>query len=307
MARRQWTLLIFDDAEMRQFQIPRKWVRNGGIAAFVVLSVLVALAIGFFVKEGQRLRAARLEKENSLLAQEVKTIRSRLAILESSLDDLADKDEYYRLLAGLEPIDEQVQQAGIGGPGTATLGSSELYRLDPEQGAATFAAAYDLDSMIRRARLLAMSWSEATDSLAAEYDRLESHPSILPTRGYVSSRFSRRRWHPILNIARAHEGIDIVAPRGAPIFAAAKGRVTYAGRRGGYGLMVEVDHGHGYVTRYAHASRVVVKRGQRVERGDKLAEVGETGLAVAPHLHYEVLKDGQPINPVDFIFEEIPD
>jgi hypothetical protein len=288
---------------VRQFSLSREMTRIGVAAGLITLSALLSLAIGFFVKEGQRLRADRLAAQNELLAGEVEVMRGRLALLETSLDELSGRDEHYRLLAGLEPIDGEVQQAGIGGPGTATLQSSELYRLDPEQGRLAFTAAYDLNTMIRRAKLLASSWTEAIDSLTSQHDRWESTPSIMPTSGYISSSFSRSRLHPILDRARPHVGIDIAARHGTPIQAAAKGRVTFAGTRGNYGRMVEIDHGYGYVTRYAHASRLLVRVGQTVQRGDKIAEVGSTGLSTGPHLHYEVFVNGRAVNPNSYIFD----
>lgn len=305
MARRQWTLLVLDDQaqQVRQFSLSREVVRITIAGGLLTFSVLLSLAIGFFLKEGQRLKAERLAAQNKLLVEEVESIRHQLSDLEASLEELARKDNHYRLLAGLDPIDAEVQQAGIGGPGTATLQASELYQLAPEQGEMAFATAYDLNALLRRARLLSSSWKEATDSLSSKYDRLESMPSILPTRGYVSSRFSRSRWHPILDRARPHAGIDIAAPKGTPILAAAKGKVIYVGTRGDYGRMVEIDHGHGYVTRYAHASRTLVRLGQIVQRGEKIAEVGATGLAVGPHLHYEVLVNGRPTDPNSFVFD----
>lgn len=288
---------------VRQISFSRGLVRAGVGTGLVVLSVLVSLTIGFFVKEGQRLRAERLMTQNELLAGEVESMRTRLALLESTLDDLSDRDEKYRLIAGLEPIDQEVRQAGIGGPGMATLQSSELYRLDPDQGRLAFMTAYDLNAMIRRARLLSESWTEAVDSLVSQHDRLESTPSIMPAEGYISSSFSRSRMHPILDRARPHTGIDIAARHGTPIVAAAKGRVTYAGKRGNYGRMVEIDHGYGFVTRYAHASRVLVRRGQEVKRGDKIAEIGTSGLSTGPHLHYEILVNGRSVNPRSYIFD----
>lgn len=288
---------------VRQFSFSRELARIGVGAGLFVLSVLVSLTIGFFVKEGHRLRANRLATQNELLAGEVESIRNRLAVLESSLDELSERDEQYRLIAGLEPIDDDVQLAGIGGPGTATLQSSELYRLDPEQGQLAFTTAYDLNAMIRRAKVLAASWSEAVDSLSAQHDRLESTPSIMPTMGYISSVFSRSRMHPILDRARPHAGLDIAARHGTPILAAAKGRVVFAGTRGNYGRMVEIDHGYGFVTRYAHASRILVRKGQEVKRGDKIAEIGSSGLSTGPHLHYEVLLNGRSVNPSNYFFD----
>ena len=131
---------------------------------------------------------------------------------------------------------------------------------------------------------------------------MESTPSIQPTEGTIVSSFMASRWHPILERARPHLGLDIVAPTGTPVHSAAKGRVVYAGRRGDFGNMVEIDHGYGRVTRYAHMSRTLVRLGQTVTRGQVIGQVGMTGLAVGPHLHYEVLIDGKPANPRSFIF-----
>lgn len=305
MAQRQWTVLVMDGQAntVRQFSLTREIARIGVGTGLFILSVLVSLTIGFFVKEGHRMRANRLATQNELLAGEVESMRHRLELLETSLDDLSGRDEQYRLIAGLEPIDHEVQQAGIGGPGTATLQSSELYRMDPEQGRLAFTTAYDLNALIRRAKLLAASWSEAVDSLNSQHDRLESTPSIMPAFGYISSSFSRSRLHPILDRARPHTGMDIAARHGTPIQAAAKGRVVYAGTRGNYGRMVEIDHGYGYVTRYAHASRLLVRVGQQVKRGDKIAEVGSSGLSTGPHLHYEVLQNGRSVNPSHYVFD----
>lgn len=292
-------------------RVSRETVRAAVGGAVILLLILSALAIGFFVKEAHRLRAERLARENALLTREVEDIQGRLASFEGLMDELADRDRQYRLVAGLEPLDREVQLAGIGGPGMETLQSNPLWQVDAGLGELTHATAYELNELIRRARLLASSWGHATDSLTLQHDRWTKTPSIQPTSGYISSVFSHRRWHPILQQARPHEGIDISAPGGTPIMAAATGRVVFAGWRGQYGRMVEIDHGYGVVTRYAHASEIEegIRRGVRVERGQKIAEVGETGLAAGPHLHYEVLVDDRPVDPRDYIVsaEAIPD
>jgi murein DD-endopeptidase MepM/ murein hydrolase activator NlpD len=157
-----------------------------------------------------------------------------------------------------------------------------------------------LGAMLRRARLLSVSWREAHDSLETKNERLGATPSIVPTNGYLSSVFSTSRWHPILDRPRPHEGVDIAAPTGTPIVAAANGVVTRAGFDSDFGNLVEIRHGWGLSTRYAHASKTLVHVGQVVKRGEKIALVGSTGLAVGPHLHYEVLVNGRPSNPRKF-------
>jgi murein DD-endopeptidase MepM/ murein hydrolase activator NlpD len=132
---------------------------------------------------------------------------------------------------------------------------------------------------------------------------------VAPANGPLTSLFSTGRRHPVLRITRPHKGVDIAARVGEPILAPARGRVIFAGSRGnGYGNMVEIDHGFGYVTRFAHASRVLVRNGQVVRRGDTIAQVGATGLVSGPHLHYEVEVNGRQVDPLNFIITDaIPD
>lgn len=135
--------------------------------------------------------------------------------------------------------------------------------------------------------------------------RLAAQPSIMPSSGYLSSLFGTRE-HPVLGGVRAHRGVDIAAPAGRPILAPAEGVVRFAGDKGGgYGNMVEIDHGHGYLTRFAHASRLVVSRGQRVHRGQLIALVGATGRTSGPHLHYEVEVHGRRVDPIPFMVTQV--
>jgi murein DD-endopeptidase MepM/ murein hydrolase activator NlpD len=274
----------------------------------LLFGVLGSLSVGYILVDHDKARSARLERTNALLSDELASLRGEVTTLETALTDLSDKDERYRLLANLEPLDEDVKLAGIGGPGSRTVESDPLFDVDSQMAARTFAAGEELDALIRRANLLSVSWNEATDALEEQVDTWERTPSILPTHGYLSSGFSRSRMHPILNERRPHKGIDIVARRGTPVVAAAKGTVLYAGNTGGdYGYMVDIDHGNGIVTRYAHLSRhsIAVRRGDTVERWEKIAEVGSTGLVTSPSIHYEVIVNGNPQDPDKFVLGDV--
>jgi murein DD-endopeptidase MepM/ murein hydrolase activator NlpD len=311
MARSKWTLMLIphENERVRSIQLSSIGVRVALSLALFLVVLTGSFTVGFFVKQSHEARAERLQRENVLLAAEVEQIREEMQTLSSHIEDLSAKDEKYRTMAGLQPIDRDVRRAGIGGPGTPNLESMPVYQLNREVGEKVFAASYDLDALVRRAGLLRESMDEAITTLHANTERLEATPSIAPSTGHLSSLFSRNRRHPVLRITRPHTGIDIAAPVGTPILAPAKGKVVFSGNRsGGYGLTVEIDHGYGYLTRFAHASRLLVRQGETVERGQVIAEVGATGLVSGPHLHYEVEVNGKAVDPLNFIIADaIPD
>ena len=140
-----------------------------------------------------------------------------------------------------------------------------------------------------------------TAALAAESAKLPPVGMIMPVNGEITSRFSRSRFHPILQIFRAHRGVDLAAPAGTHIVAPAPGRVASVGRRLGYGLVIELVHSGGVVTRYAHCRAAFVQRGDTVSMGQAIGAVGASGLATAPHLHFEVWIRGTTVDPIKFI------
>jgi murein DD-endopeptidase MepM/ murein hydrolase activator NlpD len=270
-----------------------------------LLLVLLGLGALLALNGAAHLRARHLSAENELLAQELQTFQLQVSNLEETLAQLSEEDSRVRLLAGLSANDEEVLEVGIGGPGMATPEAHPLWVWDSTMSKAAFAVEYDLNALQRRARLLAESLSEASDSLSAHNELLQSTPSIMPASGVLSSRFSASRLHPIYHEALPHEGIDISAPHGTPILAAAKGVVTFSGWMAGLGNTVEIDHGFGYVTRYGHASKLLVRQGQEVARGNVIAQVGSTGLSTSSHLHYEVRVGGKAVNPLNYIIGKV--
>ena len=313
MAKRHWTLMVVPDDRtgVKQYRLSRRALYTAVTAAVVVVVVLTGLSVGFFVREGQRQEAERLAEANALLREEIDGIRHDMETLESHLADLSERDERYRLLANLEPLDEDVRMAGVGGPGSRTVEGNPLWQVDQSLAELTFGTTQGLTSLIRRAQLLSSSWGEATEAMATQVEIWERTPSILPTgeaTSYISSGYSRNRLHPILNVRRPHEGIDIVARRGTPVVAAAKGTIIYAGNTGGdYGYMVDIRHRDGVITRYAHLARnsLVVRPGQTVDRWQKIGEVGSTGLVTSPSIHYEVIVNGRARDPNEYVLSDV--
>ncbi|MGH7533720.1 MAG: M23 family metallopeptidase, partial [Gemmatimonadales bacterium] len=191
-----------------------------GLAAVLLSYVTLSRSIAIS-------RAASLARQNQLLAEQLGQMQGRINEFKDTLQTIADRDARIRLLANLEPIDPQVAEAGIGGPAPDSPTDSELVG-SGVLGQRTVNVRVDLDGLIRRADLLAWSFNTAAESLASHTTRLAALPSIMPTRGWLSSAFSQMREHPILHINRPHEGIDVAAPMGSPIEAPANGIVTSA-------------------------------------------------------------------------------
>ncbi|MBA3259895.1 MAG: peptidoglycan DD-metalloendopeptidase family protein [Gemmatimonadales bacterium] len=301
MAKRRWTVVFVPHGSEPSKIIEVSYRALKTAAGGAVLSAIAILLVGYatFSRSTDLSRTARLQQENAQLAQELGELHGRLSSLTDTLSRISQRDARIRVLASLEPIDPQVQAAGIGGPIVpapegepgSTIRRSQEIRVD-------------VNALIRRANLLASSFREAADSLAVHSARLAATPSIIPTQGWLSSAFSSMRSHPILHVARPHEGIDVTAPSGTPIEAPAGGSISDAGWESGYGNTVTIDHGFGIVTKFAHASKILVRQGQRVSRGQRIALVGNTGLATGPHLHYEVHVNGRPVDPLRYVLPE---
>jgi murein DD-endopeptidase MepM/ murein hydrolase activator NlpD len=301
---RKWTLSLVsrDGSDLLEGETGgRRRHRFAVGVLFTLLAGLLVAAGSFGYLGGETLQGSRLARENALLTEQLAAMQARVSGLESDLELLAERDADLRVLAGLDPIDREVLQVGVGGPGSPSPEGNPLHALNPETAEEAFAVDYDLNALERRTRLLKESLRAAGDSISAHRDRLLATPSMLPARGRLSSRFSNARQHPILNRSLPHEGVDISAPRGTPIMAVADGRVTWAGRRSGYGLVVELDHGYGITTFYGHASQTLVRVGQRVKRGEFIALIGNTGIATSTHVHYEVRVGGRPVDPMNYV------
>ncbi len=302
MSEPRWRIVLVPPGAgaSRAIEVSRNLVRL--VAGVGVVFLLLALLLGYATmsRTVDLTRADRVERENARLAEEIGRLHGKLATLADTVQVIAANDSRIRLLADLEPNDPSVQQAGIGGPAPA----GGLTRVNSVLERHTSDIRVDLDALIRRANLLATSFHQAAESLSVHRDRLAAMPSIMPTTGWLSSAFSSMRMHPILHVERPHEGIDVSAPMGAPIEAPADGIVIATGWVTGYGNTLEIDHGFGIVTRFAHASKILVRVGQRVHRGDDVALVGSTGLSTGPHLHYEVHVNGKPVDPLRYVLPD---
>ncbi|MSR06646.1 MAG: M23 family metallopeptidase [Gemmatimonadetes bacterium] len=299
-----WTVLVVPhgSGQSRSVVVSRPALRIVLGSVLAIPLTAIVLAFTTVSKSVDFARLERLDRQNRFLAEQLQHTRQMVAELNDTMTIIVKRNQQVRLLAGLEPTDPEVQLAGIGGPRPR----SETGELAEEpMGQSALVARADISTLLRRASLLAQSYDEAIDSLSAHREMLQRMPSIWPTVGFLSSAFMASRIHPIHQYARPHEGVDVSAPMGAPISAPAGGLVIDIGNNEpGYGKIVTIDHGYNIVTRYAHCSRINVRVGQRVKRGEVIALVGKTGISTGPHLHYEVIVGGKHVDPRTYILPE---
>ncbi|MCH7891329.1 MAG: hypothetical protein IH921_07495, partial [Gemmatimonadetes bacterium] len=186
-----------DDVPVRQFSVSARALQYFPSLATAVITVLAALGMIVAIDGSARFQVVKLRGEKAAISREVESMRTRVVQMEGSIDGFIAADEQFRLLAGLNPIDPEIFEVGVGGPGMTTPESNPMWETDPVTAEAVFATSYDLSALERRASLLSESMAEAMESLVANYARLEATPSIVPTAGQgiemVSSPFSPAR------------------------------------------------------------------------------------------------------------------
>ena len=268
----------------------------GAGAAVAVLAAASVLSIYTLMRGGtNNAETAQLREANRIQQEQILQVSKRAAALQQDLDQLRRSEDGLRAIVGAPPAaaDETVQEgtyAPMGGaPHDLTTADVGEALTMIEQRLGTRRSSIDL-----LAETLRREFPGAAGFVSD--DAAHTVPSIWPAAGYVSSPYGLR-----FDGTEFHQGIDIAAEMGTPIVATADGVVTAAGWNGGYGNMVDVDHGGGIVTRYGHASALAVTVGQQVRRGEVIAYVGSTGHSTGPHVHYEVRVDGQPVNPAGYL------
>ena len=308
MIRQRWTVLFLrgEANAVRQYSLPLRAVRPVLAGMGILVALLLTATAFLFHDSSARVRAGMLARENRLLEQELEVLGAKVGDFETQIADLAEKDRQARLLAGRAGIDPDVLEVGVGGPGLAYPGEGELWSLDPEASEMAYATRYDIEVLERTVDLLSTSMDETFVMMEDQLDRMEAMPSIYPVGGRLSSPYNRNRFHPVHRKYLPHWGIDVSAVFGTPIIASGGGIVTFAGQMQGYGYMVEIDHGYGVTSRYAHASKLLVYKGKRVQRKEVIAHVGSTGTSDAPHLHFEILENGQAVNPLKYMLPGAP-
>ena len=268
----------------------------------ILFSGLIVLTIGAFTHLYHNYRITSLENDREHLQKELLTLKNRVSMFSSHLSRVEDLGDQLRNVANLDPIDNDTRQVGVGGPAY----NDASYFLDEVDRTAS-EVKYDLNKLERELLLERASMDAIEAKLNKMEDQRNHFPSINPImNGRITSRFGWRI-HPLLKRNKMHEGIDIPMRPGTAVLAVADGRVRVAKRNYklnySYGKEIVIDHGYGYLTRYAHLSKVLVKKGQKVTRWEKIGEVGDTGLTQGYHLHYEVIYNGKTVDPEHYIIK----
>lgn len=252
-------------------------------------------------------KSKALKRENTRLLTQYSLLNEDLKKVEGVLDELQNRDDnIYRVIFETEPIPSSIRKAGFGG----TNKYSHLE--DLENSELVIETSRKLDQISKEAYIQSKSYDDVLNMALNKEKMLASIPAIQP----VSNKDLKKtasgwgyRIHPIYKVRKMHYGMDFTAPVGTPVYATGDGKIIEIKgsrrSRSGFGLEVKIDHGYGFVTLYGHLNAFNVKRGQKVKRGDIIAFVGNTGGSTAPHLHYEVHKNGKKINPAYYYYKDL--
>lgn len=284
---------------------PSLWKRLRNCGIFVIVAGIIGIfGVGIIENKIGTPKERMQAREIEYLQFQFEVLDNKLSKIDQLLDEMQDRDDnIYRMIFEADPISSTVREAGYGG-------SDRYAMLDGyENSSIVKSTAKKIDILESQLNVQAKSFEEVYEMAANKADMLKHIPAIMPVRDVeihrISSYFGHRT-DPFYKIQKFHSGIDFSAPVGTRVYCTGDGVVEQVvlGNRG-YGNYVIIDHGFGYKTRYAHLKKALVKKGQKVSRGENIALVGNTGKSTAPHLHYEVIKNGKAINPVDFFFNDI--
>src|ERR1051326_257092 len=280
----------------RRIMLALSYLATGTVFA----AITIFIAYKFFDSPKEKIQAREIQQ----LHLQYDILNKRLENMSSVLGDLQDRDDnIYRVVFESEPIPDNIRKAGFGGVDRY----KELQGY--ENSELVIQTTQKLDRIAKQMYIQSKSFDEVIKLAKGKEQMLASIPAIQP----ISKKFLRHepsgyswRTHPIYKTAQFHPGMDFAAPLGTPIYATGDGVVERADDgESGYGNHVVINHGFGYQTLYGHMSRIACTVGQKVKRGQIIGYVGSTGLSTAPHCHYEVIKNGEKINPVNYYYNDL--
>lgn len=289
LASKKFSILVIPEGshQVRRYTVKKHWLK--ALLVFAGISVLGIglLVFGYLSNRYDTAELVQLRSANLQHQVELARLTDQLELLSRDMVLLQQNDAQVRLLAHLTPEKANVL-SGLGGPPEVD-GKPHISELQRQ-----------IDDVRQQIDLRRQSQEEIQSVLNDQHSLLVSKPQGWPVKGWITSLFGMRK-SPFTGRRKMHEGLDIASNTGTPVHTTADGIVARAETAPGYGKLVVIDHGYGYRTYYGHNSRIYVKVGQRVRRGDKIAAVGNTGSSTGSHVHYEVRRNGVPVNPRKYL------
>ena len=266
--------------------------------------VFAAVTIALAYKLLDSPKEKQLKRENAALQLQYDLLNKKMDKIDYVLGDLQDRDDnIYRVIFEAEPIPNSIRKAGFGGSDRYSslegFDNTELMQETTER----------LDRITKQLYIQSKSFDEVVKMAKNKKQLLASIPAIMPLNNKdLKHQPSGYGWrtHPIYKTSEFHPGMDFTAEQGTPIYATGDGTVEVADASAqGYGNHVVINHGYGYQTLYGHMSKIATQPGKQVKRGELIGYVGSTGMSTGPHVHYEVIKNGEKVNPINFYYNDL--
>ncbi len=290
-------------SEVKEINLAWKNVIFISIGATAALGMLLMGILALFTDFFQDITNKNLAKNQFELSLQLEDMGKKISEISTQIDKLQQADTDLRIFVDMQPFSDDVSTVGTGGPApdytTRVLQDPLLLKADQINAL--------IENATDRIRFLEMSREKIQFQSDNKKNQFNHTPSIAPVLdGYRITDYFGLRVHPVTGKFGTHEGLDLSGRRGDPVYATANGIVEYVNnnpRRSSFGRMVRVNHGFGLVTVYAHLNRINVKVGDTIDRFYEIGEVGDSGRTTGPHLHYEVIKNNTPVNPLNYIFD----
>ncbi|MDT0691117.1 M23 family metallopeptidase [Salegentibacter sp. F188] len=295
----------YDSETLSYKKIERRRGRRLGIIMLSILSSFLAgfilLVIYLNIPQIETPKEKALKRELQNMQLQYGLLNKKMNQVQDVLANIEDRDNnIYRLYFEANPVPEEQRKAGFGGINRY----KDLEGFDNSK--LIIETTKRMDVLTKQIVVQSKSLDEIAELAKEKGDLLASVPAIQPVKNEDLKRIASGygwRTDPFTKVKKFHYGMDFTAPRGTPVYATGDGRVTRADNRStGYGNHIRIDHGYGYTSLYGHLYKYNVRRGQAVKRGDVIGFVGSTGRSEAPHLHYEIFKDEDRINPINFYY-----
>lgn len=335
---KNYTLMVVPshNGKIRKIRIPRFIIQSAALL-IALLTIVVGIMLFDYWKIFQEVyQNKHITQENKLLKEQMTLFKIKIETLSKELDRIHLFEKKLRVITGLEGDIRKRGERPLREQSFLDLKNfkdslefqkmreyyqkkiSQKFKVSFEEPSHSFVEKLEEKTLILAEDFSQLDYQygqvkklmteveedlhEIDEFVLEKKSKLQSTPTLLPANGWITSYFGPRM-SPYAGKVKMHEGLDIGAPIGTDIIAPADGVVTFSGMRRGFGNFIKINHGYGLETAYAHAHKLLVRTGKKVKRGDRIAQVGNTGFSTGPHLHYEVHVNGIPVNPYYFILQ----